>query len=233
MNNPRHLYLLAGGKHVRQRMFDPLITKFFEENGLTKPTVAYVGVASDDDYGFFQYMSNILKESGAGQVQQILIVSKNADLNFARKILKTTDTIYISGGDVDEGMRILREKKLTTFLHELYEGGKPFFGLSAGSIMLAKKWIRWRDPNDNLTAELFPCLGFAPVICDTHGEDDGWEELIAALELAEEGEKGYGIVTGTALKVYSSGKVEALGGAIHQFIKKEGKVARIANLNNI
>jgi len=45
--------------------------------------------------------------------------------------------------------------------------------------MLSKEWIRWRDPDDDATAEFFPCLGIAPLICDTHGEQDGWEELQA------------------------------------------------------
>ena len=117
-----------------------------------------------------------------------------------------------------------------SFLQELYEQGKPFFGISAGSIMLAKSWVRWSNPDDDSTAELFPCLGLAPVICDTHGEQDGWEELKAGLKLAEDGQKGYGIVSGTAIKVYSDGRVEALGGVAHQFVRSEGKIVRLPDI---
>ncbi|MFH0897859.1 MAG: hypothetical protein V1850_07450, partial [Candidatus Bathyarchaeota archaeon] len=88
----------------------------------------------------------------------------------------------------------------------------------------------WKDPDDDLSAELFPCLGFAPIICDTHGEQDDWEELKTALKLTEDGEKGYGIVSGTAIKVYTDSKVEALGGAVHQFIRSEGKTVRLSDL---
>ena len=77
----------------------------------------------------------------------------------------------------------MQEKNITDFLVGLYKQGKPFFGISAGSIMLAQEWIRWRDPEDDTTAEIFPCLGIAPVICDTHGEEDGWEELQALIAL--------------------------------------------------
>ena len=45
--------------------------------------------------------------------------------------------------------------------------------------MLARRWVRWTDPHNDDSAELFPCLGFAPVFCDTHGEGDGWGELRA------------------------------------------------------
>ena len=78
-------------------------------------------------------------------------------------------------------MRVLREKEMIGVLRRLHREGKPFFGTSAGSIMLASQWIRWADPNDEASAELFDCLGLAPVFCDTHGEDDGWEELQALL----------------------------------------------------
>ena len=96
--------------------------------------------------------------------------------------------------------------------------------------MLAKEWIRWRDPDDDATAEVFPCLGIAPVICDTHGEQDGWEELQALLKLKEDGVTGYGIVSGTAFKVFPDGRIEALGGAVHQYTKINGKVEKLADI---
>jgi len=43
----------------------------------------------------------------------------------------------------------------------------------------------------------------------------------------KDGTTGYGIVSGTAIKVFSDGKIEALGGAIHQYTKHNGKVERI------
>jgi len=78
--------------------------------------------------------------------------------------------------------------------------------------------------------KLFPCLGFAPIICDTHGEQDKWEELKIALKLARDGQKGYGIVSATAIKVYPNSKVEALGGAVHQFIRREDLVVRLPDI---
>ena len=96
--------------------------------------------------------------------------------------------------------------------------------------MLAKEWVRWRNPDDDTTAEVFPCLGLAPVLCDAHDEEGGWEELKALLMLEKEGCAGYGIATGTALRVFPDGRVEALGGAVHRYVRQGGKVKRIADV---
>jgi hypothetical protein len=96
--------------------------------------------------------------------------------------------------------------------------------------MLADRWVRWRDPDDDSSAELFPCLGFAPIICDTHDEEAGWEELQAALGLVKDGTRGYGLATGSGVKVTVDGKVEALGGEVYQYIRRGGRVERIENI---
>ena len=172
----------------------------------------------------------MLKGVGAGKIRHAVLSPANADVPKARDILESADIVYISGGDVERGMQTLQEKQLLDFLTDLYQQGKPFFGISAGSIMLAKEWIRWRNPDDDATAEIFPCLGFAPVICDTHGEEDNWEELQALLALEKENTIGYGIVSGTAIKVFPNGKIEALGGAVHKYAKRNGIVEKIEDV---
>lgn len=127
-------------------------------------------------------------------------------------------------------MQVLEEKQMTGFLRDLYTGGKVFFGASAGSIMLAQQWIRWRDPEDDSTAELFPCLDFANLICDTHSESDGWEELQTALSLEKNNAEGYGIATGACLKVQAEGKLEALGGPVSVYKNKAGKVEKMPDI---
>ena len=157
--------------------------RYLKKAGKPIPTIAYVGAASADNKAFFLMMAALAKGAGAGKIKHVILSSTKADIKKAKDILESSDIVYISGGDVEQGMQILQEKNITDFLVGLYKQGKPFFGISAGSIMLAKEWIRWRDPEDDTTAEIFPCLGIAPVICDTHGEQDGWEELQALLKL--------------------------------------------------
>ena len=228
--NIKPVYLFAGGRSGNRKKQGVLLERMFREFGIPSPDVAYSGTASGDDKNFFRFISGELTGAGADKVTHAVITPEGADLKKARSVLEAADIVFISGGDVEAGMDILREKKMLEFLNGLYRGGKPFFGISAGAIMLADRWVRWRDPTDDSSAELFPCLGFAPIICDTHDEHAGWEELRAALKLAEEDTRGYGLATGSGIKVFSNGKVEALGGEVYQYIHRGGKVERLANL---
>jgi peptidase E len=230
MGEMKPVYLLGGGWSANRRANDLLVREVFRESGKKTPSVGYVGAASNDDEGFFNRLAGMFRENGAGEVKHVLLASDNADISRAKTILRQSDMIYISGGDVDKGMQMLREREIVNFLAELHQEGRPFFGLSAGSIMLAKKWVRWRNPDDDATAEVFPCLGFAPVLCDTHDEEGGWEELKSLLMLEKDGATGYGIATGTALRVFPDGRVEARGGAVHRYVRRGRKVKRISDV---
>jgi peptidase E len=230
MSEIKPVYLLAGGRSANRGANDLLVREAFRESGKKSPSVGYVGTASDDDEGFFNGLAGMFRGNGAGEVKHALLAPDNADISRAKYILKNSDIIYLSGGDVDKGIQILKEREMINFLVQLYQEGKPFFGLSAGSIMLAKEWVHWRKPDDDTTAEVFPCLGLASVLCDTHDEEGGWEELKMLLMLEKEGATGYGIATGTALRVFPDGKIEALGGAVHQYVSRCGKIKRIQDV---
>jgi dipeptidase E len=230
MRGKRPVYLLAGGRPRNRQTPDPIIQAVFRESAKVSPTIAYVGTANGDNEDFFNRMAEMHKDAGASRVDHALISPDGADLKKAQDILKSADIVFISGGDVDRGVCVLREKNMTDFMTELYQQGKLFFGSSAGAIMLAKEWVRWRDPDDNTSAELFPCLGFAPVICDCHDEEGGWQELKAALRLKEDNAIGYGLVTGTAIRVFADSRIEALGGAIHQYIRHGKRVDRAPDI---
>jgi len=227
------VYLLAGGRRRSGNRPDPLIRLIMNEiTGICRraPLLAYIGAASEDDAGFYRMMADVFLRAGAAQVQHLITLPPTADLRKVREGLEQADGIFISGGDVEMGMQVLIEKKLSEFLVKLYHGGKPFFGLSAGSIMLAREWVRWRNPDDDSTAELFPCLGIVPVICDTHAEEDDWVELKTALKLEKSGTAGYGIPSGTGLKCLPDGQVESLGGPIVRYANQNGTIIRLPDL---
>ncbi|UCC17708.1 MAG: Type 1 glutamine amidotransferase-like domain-containing protein, partial [Dehalococcoidales bacterium] len=224
------VFLLAGGRPRGNDTTDRLMRAVLDESGKLSPSIAYTGTASGDDSSFFTRMAGMLKTAGAGTIIHAVITPENANLDKARGILKAADIIFVGGGDVDGGMRILREKYMTTFLEELYEQGTVFFGTSAGAIMLAKEWVRWPDPDDGDSAELFPCLNFAPVICDCHDEEGGWQELIAALDLKEIDTVGYGLSSGTGIKVFPDSSVEALARPVHRYIRARDGVKKITEL---
>ena len=176
-------------------------------------------------------LSGYMRECGAGRVTLAPLAGRWVIPKKTQAILESADMILISGGDVEAGMEVLEERQILPFFRDLYAGGKPFFGISAGSIMLAKQWVLWEDPDDDTTASIFPCMGLAPVICDTHGEAEGWEELQTLVRLTEEGTSGYGIPTGAGLCVHPDGALEALGAPVHCFVSKGGATVRSANLS--
>jgi len=227
MTNPRPVYLLAGGRGSDSKA---IFKTVFKEIGKPNPLIAYVGAANDDDKRFFRFMGDEIIKAKACSLSHAPIASPKADLEKARDILQKADAIFMSGGDVDAGIRILESKDMSNLLHDLYREGKVFFGASAGSIMLCKEWVRWTDPDDDSTAEIFPCLNIVPVVCDTHAEEDDWVELKAAIQLKEDKTIGYGIPSGGCLKVYPDGRTEALGGTIARYVREGHKVIRLDDL---
>jgi len=224
------IFLIAGGRESRRQGGDPLLARILSLIGLEKPAVAYVGAASNDNRVFFLWIKAMLKKAGAGNVRLAALASARADLAKARSLLQEADLIFFSGGDVEAGMNALERTGFSILFRELHQAGKPFIGLSAGSIMLARSWVRWPDAGNDATAETFPCLGMAPLLCDTHAEKEEWEELKTLLRLSGP-ETGYGIPTGAALRIMADGSLSALGKPVARFQFQEGRLLRSIDLN--
>lgn len=230
-SGPVSVYLLAGGKGSVRAGRDPVLRQVLASGGVPRPSIAYVGAASGDSEPFFSLISGYLHKCGAGRVTLAPLARRRGNTQKAQAVLESAEMVFISGGDVEVGMEVLEERRILPFLRRLFEKGKPFFGSSAGSIMLGRQWVRWKDPDDDATASLFPCMGLAPIVCDTHGEAEGWEELRALLRLTQEGMFGYGIPTGTGLCVSPDGTLEAIGAPVHCYAHRGGAVVRRADLS--
>jgi hypothetical protein len=194
-----------------------------------RPLIAYVGVASQDNAGFFA-MVRVGLALGDARMRMAKIASPRAALSEARALLEDSDVVFLSGGDVDHGMKVLDDKDMAAPLRALAVAGKPMFGISAGSIMLAREWVRFPD-DDESRAEIFPCLGIAPVHVDAHSEDDDWQELRVLLRLLHErGDRrpvGYGLTRKGGLRVVagSSGvRAKAMGTPIPRLVVRRGAV---------
>jgi peptidase E len=217
MTIKKPLYLLAGRA---EGTMGCILEAVFRDIGKARPTIAYVGAASEDNRDFFRRMAGIIMRVKDCEIVPAFTYARHADTRKAVGIIESADAVFVSGGDVEAGMAVLERKSLTSLFPEMYEAGKLFFGVSAGSIMLSDRWVRWRNPDDDSTAELFPCLGLASFICDTHGEGDDWDELRAAVTLGPERVPGYGITSGACLKVYSDGSLEALAGSVAVYMRR-------------
>ena len=207
------IHLLAGGPGSDHAHMIHLLREALQFTGLRTPRLAYVGAASGDDAGFFRRLSALLQEAGAREVVLARTCGRGAG-DAARTVLSEADAIFVSGGDVEAGMQVLAVANVIPALQERFSAGIPFIGLSAGSLMLGREWIAWDDPDDESTARLFPCLGFAPLVCDAHSEADDWAELRALLMLEPVGSHGYGITVPAMLRVHPKGRLETLGGEV-------------------
>ncbi len=194
-----------------------------------KPLVAYVGVASDDNTGFQKMLTTELALTGA-RFRAAKIASAKAPVAAARDLLLECDLVFVSGGDVEHGMNVLKDRGLLPFFRDLCDSGKPMFALSAGSLMLAREWVRFPD-DDESKAELFECIGAAPIHVDAHSEEDDWSELRALVRLLHErGDPdpvGYGLTAKGGLAIEIEGdkvSLEAIGTDIPRLVAPSGKV---------
>ncbi len=201
----KNMYLIAGGPGGGN---DGFIRAGFLESGCPAPSVAYIGTASGDSRPFLnRYFLPMLKRAGAGKVTLVPLAGQPCGSAEARDILLESDVIFLSGGEVEDGIRNI-PADVRVLLRQLYEMGKVFMSVSAGTIMLGIAWPHWNDednaPDDAL---LFDCLGFVPTIFDTHCEGEDWIELRKAVSLSPEGFTGFGIPSGGCVRVAPDGSL--------------------------
>jgi cyanophycinase-like exopeptidase len=224
---PRPIHLLAGDPGGRRDAYAPVVAEILRSAGKPKPLLGYLGAATDDDPRFLGWMKGLVTSAGPCDFQLAPVKGRRATGSAARRIIEAADVVFVGGGDVDLGMQRLLERDLAGALRARLAAGTPIFGISAGAIMLCRSWIRWRDPDDDGSAELFDCLGLAPVLCDCHGEDDGWGELQALLRLAGDGSLGHGLRAGSAARVAADGSTEPILGKVDRFRARQGEVATL------
>jgi peptidase E len=187
--------------------------------GKKKPRIAYVGAASSDSLAFQKMLGPMIFGLTA-DVVPVKLTKKSVATSAAKEMLAEADLIFISGGDVEEGMKVINERDLAGYFRELHRQGKVFEGVSAGSIMLGEHWVRFPDEDDDTKAEIFDCLGVVPFSFDAHGEKDGWEELQVLAKLLSRAPQPpasvYGLVSGTCA-LWDGAKLVALGGALNRY----------------
>lgn len=231
---PHTTHLIGGGPGALlalRRQFHAALAEVPAAN----PLVAYVGAASSDHAGFF----NMIRAGLAltrGRIRMARLAASKAPVSEARALLEDCDLVFVSGGDVELGMKVLHDTDAATTIRKVAAAGKPMFGISAGSIMLAREWVRF-DGDDEDKAEIFPCLGVAPVHVDAHDEDDDWGELRALLRLlherGDEAPVGYGLTRKGGLCVEVEGgavRLTPFGTDTPRLVVRRGKVVHAAPL---
>ena len=212
--------LFSGGQAINDGTAKDILTAAIQ--GRPEPRVAYIGAANGDRESFFEMVSRVFTEAGAVSVDFVRLARDRVDTGAARETLSGASVIFLSGGEVEDGINHIKRHGLYEFMRELYDGGRQFIGVSAGSIMLGDYWVRWDTPGDDDTAGLFECLNIIPRTFDTHAEDEDWIELKTALRLMGDGARGYGIPRGGIISADSCGNLKNLMNEYLTFIYKDG-----------
>lgn len=223
----RSAWLIAGGPGSGPGDMERWCRTALGACAAASPKVAYIGTASGDSKPFFGFIRRAILKAGAGEVRLLPLASKKADAAAARGYLEDCDAVFITGGEVWDGMYWLDFHGLTGFLRELFAAGKLFFGMSAGSIMMGQHWVKWEKEDDDSTASLFDCLGLVPHTFDTHAEDEDWKELKCGLRLMGDGAEGHGIPSGGMLRADSAGGIYAIEKQPLLFRSRGGTIVKV------
>ena len=225
----REIYLIPGGRSSKIKQTTEDFRTALAACGKSNPKVAYVGTASSDNKAFFHAMRIPVMKAGAEAVTLVPIVGKNSDIEQAKSILSDADIVFLSGGEVEDGIVWLEKYGLDSFLIDMYHEGKLFIGTSAGAIMMGQHWVHWDIEGDDSTSRLFPCLNLVPFVFDTHAEKEDWVELKCALRLLGPGVKGYGLSAGGFFSADENGRFTCFRNDVALFRNSDGKIERVTS----
>lgn len=225
--NEKPMYLLAGGRPRDSAGMVRCLSIALESCGVNKPRVAYIGTASGDRLPFFSAIQSMLWDAGAGEVPFPRLAKPDADVQAAKRTLLSADALFLTGGEVEDGINWLRRHNLTGFMKELYHRGKVLIGMSAGSIMMGAHWVRWEREDDDSTASLFDCLHLVPAVFDTHAEDEDWKEIKTALTLMGPGSEGFGIPRGGMISADEHGNLTNIEKTLLHFVNDNGVIQKV------
>ena len=202
------MVLLAGAGPATRRDAARFHAEAVRATGKASPVIAYVGAAANDNLIFEKLISRLVFGAKA-TVVPVRLKRRALKTSTARSLLADADLVFFTGGDVEVGMQLLESRELVDYLRGLHGSGTVMEGISAGSIMLGRRWVRFPD-DEEAHAHTFPCLGIAGGSFDTHGEADGWSELRTLARVAPEEDVVFGIPSNGAA-LWDGRTLRALG----------------------
>lgn len=202
------VFLIAGAGPGTRRREVRFHADAVRATGKKAPTIAYVGAAANDSLAFEKLIS-LMVFGRRATVVPVRLKRRSVATSTARALLADADLVFFTGGDVELGMQLIGERGLGPYLRELHHAGKVMEGISAGAMMLGRRWVRFPGGGDGARAEPFDCLGLVPHSFDCHAEEDDWSELRALARLVPDESVVYGIAAGGAVRW--DGELTALG----------------------
>ena len=207
-----HAYLIGGAPSADQDSMKNLFAEALL--GLPpNPLVAYVGAASGDHDVFRHRMKALL---GDVRLEPARLSKSSDSASAALQLIADADAIFLSGGDVELGMKTLNDRDAGPAIRAAALAGKRIIGISAGSILTGHSWVHFDEHDDSETsdkARRFDCLDIVPHCFDVHAEEDDWAELRVLVHLlahSQRSQLGFGLGSGGAVRITKHDHVETL-----------------------
>ena len=214
-NNEKDAILFSGGGRFDIEAVKQLIQDS-QTSGPYRKAV-YIGAANGDREAAFESARDVLIYAGLEEVVFLKLAGEDVDTSKVEEMLKAADVIFISGGEVEDGMKWLTKHNLCEYIRQMYFAGKQFLCVSAGTIMMGRYWVNMDEQGEGRNPYLFDCLNLIPEVFDTHAEEEDWRELKTALRLMGKNSVGYGIPTLGLITADSSGRLTGYNTRLLQF----------------
>lgn len=182
----------------------PLLARAVDAIESLEPRAAYIGAANGDQPEYYSIFESAMDLIGVRDQRMILSDYSNDD----RVYLRSADIIVLAGGDVGEGLRVLRNTGMDDDIDERRREGAVLVGVSAGAVHLgAMGWLG----DDPAEGELVGALGIVPFSVDAHDDASGWRRLRQLLSRALPGSLGIGVPMGSGIIHHPDGTLEPVG----------------------
>ena len=212
------LFIIGGGSRPPE-----MVERIVKESGLDREGYAIIlPMASAEPDSAVYYAKQQFTAQGQNNVYGLIFTKGDSPSPQQLDSLRKAKLIYISGGDQDRFMQVVKNTPIAEAIHENYKNGGVIAGTSAGAAVMSKKMITGTEKKhpeyhstfrhleeDNL--ELKEGLGLLEgVIIDQHFvRRSRYNRLLSAIIESPE-LKGIGIDESTAILVRGN-KAEVVG----------------------
>lgn len=133
---------LIGGGFVKHTDNFHINKRIVELIGKTNPKILFVPTASNDDENYIKEFTEIFEEQLECHVNVLRCINEKPSEAEIKKMINSTDLIYLGGGNYKNMMEKWEEYKINQRLVEALQNQKLIAGISAGAICWFKSGIR-------------------------------------------------------------------------------------------
>jgi cyanophycinase len=213
------LYLLADSAMLfwkeNDRWFSNRMREDMEPN---QSTTAYIGASNGDDPEFYELFRSAMELIGLTRCRMIPARPSSED----RKFLEDAGLVLLSGGNVEDGWRILEQNGVKEIMVRKRYDGAVLVGISAGAVQLGLGTL-----GESPQPQKLDMLRFAPFYLGVHEEREDWWNLRALVHLSQGDVRGVGIPAGAGALYHADGTLEPVRKACIEFRKQDGQLREL------